>query len=53
MKVGKDIMEEWIFFWVIGLFRGISEEVRLLVEGKLSVYFRLYRFDDGGWRYER
>lgn len=28
MKVGKDIMEEWIFFWVIGLFRGISEEVK-------------------------
>jgi hypothetical protein len=53
MKAGKDKMEEWISFWAIGLLRGISEEVRSLVEGKLSVYFRLHRSDDGGWRYER
>ena len=48
MKAGKDMMEEWISFWAFVLLRGISEEVRSMVEGKLSVCFRLYRSDEGG-----
>ena len=58
MKIGREVVGEWMSTWVIKLLRAArlapkdsaNREDEWAGKGSLLVWFRIHRSDEGGWR---